>query len=260
MKPKFLSGVLLAAICLPVDAFAAPQGLVIRLLGQTPGSIAALHLTPTSGTAVETALADDGKSPDVIANDGVLSGNAILADGEYTLKLLHNGTEITGSQLTIQASVAPSDLELRVEEGKLALTLKPVPTNGNEPTIDLDAAMPNLPEGTSLPAAPASPEALPPSQTEAGTNPELAEGATPTPTPIGGLPTGPGTTPVAPGGTTVVPPPDGSLPPSTIPPDASEGTDNQPPGKMPAVLIGVFCFALGLIAGRYLPRSETSSS
>ena len=257
MKPTFLSGVLLAAVCLPIDAFAAPQGLVIRLLGQTPGSIAALHLTPTSGTAVETALADDGKSPDVVANDGVLSGNAILADGEYTLKLLHNGTEITGAQLTIQASVAPSDLELRVDEGKLALTLKPVPANGNEPTTDLDAAMPNLPEGTNLPAAPASPEALPPSQTEAGTNPDLADGETPLPV---GAPAVPGATPAAPGGTTVAPPTGAALPPSTIPPDASEGTDNQPPGKMPAVLIGVFCFALGLIAGRYLPRSETPSS
>ncbi len=203
MKLTLYSGLVVALLCAPLPSEAA-RGVVVRLIGQSPGSIAALHFTPLSGPTVETALADDGQSPDVVANDGVLSGNALLPDAEYRLKLVHNGTQTTGTTLTIKGTSGPSDLEVQVVGGQLQVGLRPVVANGTTPAPTGNEALPPLPEGTQVAEPPPSIEAA------------LADDSTV----LGG-----------------------TLPPSDIPPDRPVSL-NTPPGGIPPTCgrRDLFCF------------------
>ena len=219
MKLTLSSGLVLALLCAPLPSEAS-RGVVVRLQGQSPGTLAALHFTSTSGPTVEAALADDGQSPDVVANDGVLSGNALLPDGEYRLKLVHNGTQTTGATLTIKGTSAASDLEIQVVGGQLQVGLRPVSSTGTALAPNGDEALPPLPEGTKVAEAPQSIETAPPNDS---TNPA-----------------------------------GGTLPPAGIPGEASTSA-NTPPGGVPPLVIGVLCFALGLLVGRFMPRTEENS-
>jgi len=116
------------------DAPVAPQaqtskpkpgsGLIVRLdaTGISVPEPVIVRLTNDDGTAVDLALADDGRSPDVAAEDGMWTGGSPLVGDHYQVTLLTGDTTYDGG-VAHWAGVNPKrDLALRLVEGRLELS------------------------------------------------------------------------------------------------------------------------------------------
>lgn len=100
-----------------LNAVDGTRGIVIRATGTTASSVT-VTLTPPSGPAVETALRDDGSSPDVGARDGVYAGVVRSEADRFKVTVVSDGARFAAGDVSWDG-VAARDLELTFSDGKV---------------------------------------------------------------------------------------------------------------------------------------------
>jgi hypothetical protein len=103
----------------PDSGFAQVRGVVARLRSDVPlEAPIVLRLVGAKGT-YDIPLADDGRRPDVTANDGVFGGAMAVGELSFDVNLLVAGRLYTGGEVRFEAGERAGDLELTFENGKL---------------------------------------------------------------------------------------------------------------------------------------------
>ncbi len=108
-------------VATPVEAQAQARRMVVRLQS-TSGDLdnpVKVRLVGDGGAEAEVALKDDGRSPDVTADDGMWSATVEIGGDTVQVYLLTDGEEIDGGMVTWTDTTAPRDLDLNLSGGTL---------------------------------------------------------------------------------------------------------------------------------------------
>lgn len=142
-------GSLLLSLLVASPAWAG--GVLVRLdADRTLEGGVTVELLAEDGTLERIGLVDDGKQPDVTANDGRWAGAVHLPHAKAEVTLVVGGTRIEGGPVEWSSPDAARDLDLSLRNGKLTVRAREANVHGAG-TQPAPAAVP-LPEGAATPA------------------------------------------------------------------------------------------------------------